>query len=61
MASVKKGNACMLLSMVGANDYRLLKDILSPEKPKDKKYAELREALSDYSPKPPIMAERFKF
>ena len=35
---------------------RPLKDILTPEKPKDKTYAELREALlSHYSPKPLII------
>ena len=30
---------------IGANAYRLLNDILTPEKSKDKTYAELREAL----------------
>ena len=54
--------AGMLLSMVGANAYRLLKDILTPDKPKDKTCVKLREALlSHYSPKQLIIAERFKF
>ena len=53
--------AGMLPSMVGANEYRLLKDILTSEKPKDKAYPELREALCEYSPKPPITTERFNF
>ena len=49
----------MLLSKVGANAYKLLKDILTPEKPKEKTYAELREALlSHYSPL--IIAERLR-
>ena len=54
--------AGMLLPMVGANAYILVKDILTPEKPKDKTYAELREALLSYcSPKPLIIAQRYKF
>ena len=56
-----KKKAGMLLSKVGANAYKLLKDILTPEKPKDKTYAELREALlSHFSPKPLIIAERLR-
>ena len=50
------------VAIIGANAYKMLKDILTPEKPKDKTYAELREALLiHYSPKPLIIAERFKF
>ena len=42
---VEEKKVGMLLSVVGTNAYRLLKDILTPEKPKDKTHPELREAM----------------
>lgn len=58
--STKKAN--VLLSVIGPTSYKLLKDILTPEKPKDKSYVELCDALKGhYSPKPLVIAERFRF
>ena len=54
--------ANFFLATVGAATYKLLKDLCRPDKPNTKTYANLKKALSDhFSPKPIIIAERFKF
>ena len=51
-----------LLSLVGAQTYRLLRDLFSPTLPSTKDYATLCTKLkSHYSPEPLIIAERFRF
>ena len=51
-----------LISIMGADTYKLLKNLLHPSKPSEKTLSENCNILSDYfSPKPIIIAERFKF
>ena len=52
----------IFLNAVGARTYALLRDLLSPEKPAAKNFAELQKALTDhFEPKPLVIAERFYF
>ena len=52
----------VLLSCIGAKVYGVLRNVVSPEKPSEKSFDELTEALREhYSPKPLLIAERFKF
>ncbi|CAM1313886.1 Uncharacterised protein r2_g2440 [Pycnogonum litorale] len=54
--------ASLLCSVMGARAYKLLKTLVSPEKPATKTYNELIATLQNYySPKPLIIAERYKF
>ena len=42
--------------------YGVLRNLLAPERPKDKSFVEVKELLiSHYSPKPILVAERVKF
>ena len=51
-----------LISIMGADTYKLLKNLLHPSKPSERTLYENCKILSDYfSPKPIIIAERFKF
>ena len=52
----------VFLSVIGSTAYGTLKNLLQPDLPKDKNYAELVTALKDhYMPKPLVISERFKF
>ena len=52
----------VLLTVIGAPTYGLLKSLLAPENPKSKSFAELVSTLkSHFNPKPSVIAERFKF
>lgn len=52
----------VFLSVIGADTYRLLKNLISPDKPSTKTYRQLCEALGNhYKPKPLIIVERFRF
>ena len=52
----------VLLSVVGAKTYALLRDLLAPTKPQEKTFAELSTTLkSHYEPKPIVITERFHF
>lgn len=52
----------VFLSVIGAEAYRLLKNLDSPDKPSTKTYSQLCEALSNhYKLKPLIIVERFSF
>ncbi|KAI4877865.1 hypothetical protein NFI96_007512 [Prochilodus magdalenae] len=54
--------AAVFLSVIGATTYSLLRSLLAPDKPGDKSYKELVDTLeSHFSPKPIIIAERFRF
>ncbi|XP_041452504.1 uncharacterized protein K02A2.6-like [Lytechinus variegatus] len=52
----------VFLSVIGAKSYALLKSLLSPEQPSQKTYSTLVSTLTAHlSPKPLVIAERFKF
>ena len=49
-----------LISIMGADTYKLLKKLLHPNKPSERTFSENCKILSDYfSPKPIIIAEHF--
>ena len=52
----------VLLSVVGAKTYSLIRNLTSPAKPGDKTFDELRTLIKNHlNPKPIVIAERFKF
>lgn len=52
----------VLLCIVGASTYKVLRNLLSPVKPGDATYRVLVDKLTEhYSPRPSEMVERFKF
>ena len=52
----------ILLTVIGPSAYKLLRNLLAPEKPKDKTYTELVGILKEhYSPKPSETVQRFRF
>ena len=54
--------AAVLLSVIGGTIYGRLCDLLSPEKPSDKSYEQLKTTLIEhYEQKPITIAERFHF
>ena len=51
----------ILLILIGADTYSLLRNLFSPDKPADKTYAEIVKTLTDYfQPKPSATVQRFK-
>ena len=51
-----------LISLIGPKTYTLLKNLISPDKAADKTINDLLKALRDHlSPKPSVIAERFRF
>ena len=60
VANDKKGPA--LLSLIGPKTYGVLRDLTSPNLPKEKTYKQLCELLSKhFNPEPLVIAERFRF
>ncbi|XP_061570028.1 uncharacterized protein K02A2.6-like [Cololabis saira] len=52
----------ILISVVGASTYRLMRNLLSPDKPKDKSFQELVLLMKNhYDPKPSEIVQRYKF
>ena len=52
----------VFLSVIGADAYRLLKNLVSPDKPSTKTFKDLCDALGNhYKPKPLVIVERFRF
>ena len=52
----------ILLSVCGPRTYKLVKSLVSPQKPTDKTYAQLVETLTNhFNPAPAITVSRFKF
>ena len=52
----------VLLTVVGAVTYKMLRNLVSPNKPGEKTYEELVEALSKhFNPIPSVIVEHFKF
>ena len=53
---------CALISLLGANTYKILTSLVAPEKPKDKSLDDLCKTLKfHFLPKTPQIAERFRF
>ena len=51
-----------LLTVIGGPAYKVLRNLVSPDKPKDKTFKELVEVLAaHFSPKPLVIAERYRF
>ena len=54
--------AATLITLIGSTTYKLLENLLAPDKPGSKNYKELTEALTKHlSPKPLLIAERYRF
>ena len=52
----------MFLSVIGPTTYKLLRSLVSPEKPGDKSFKDLVNKLSDhFNPTPSVIVQRFKF
>ena len=52
----------VLLTVLGAKAYSLLRTIIAPGKPAEKTYQQLLDAMKSYvNPKPIVIAERFQF
>ena len=59
-AQVKK--RAILLSVCGAKTYQLIKNLIAPEKPTDKRYEEVVQVMKDHvEPKPSVVVQRFTF
>ena len=60
VAAKKKVSA--LLYGIGPKFYGVLRSLLAPNRPQDKKFADLVTMLKDhYDPKPLVIAEKFRF
>ena len=58
----ERRRVAVFLSIIGANTYSLLRDLVSPVSPKDMSLKHLAEVLEKhFEPKPLIIAERFTF
>ena len=52
----------ILLSVIGAKTYTLLRNLITPATPKDKSLDELSKLMKEhYKPKPLVIAERYHF
>ena len=52
----------VFLSVIGSSVYELLKNLLMPDEPVDKSYAQLKEMLTaHYAPRPIVIAEHYRF
>ena len=55
-------NVATLLTVVGSETYQLLENLVFPDKPHEKTYEALKEALSAHlSPKPLLKGQRYRF
>ena len=63
VGEAKKDQRCSeFLMLVGAATYKLVRNLLEPDKPKDKTFEQLVEKLTDhYCPEPVEIMERFRF
>ena len=58
----EKKMVAVLVTVMGAKAYGLMRNLLAPVKPADKKYTELIQVMKDHlNPEPLVIAERFKF
>ena len=52
----------IFLSAVGARTYKLLRNLVTPAKPRDKPFKDLRQALTNhYAPTPSVIVQRLRF
>lgn len=52
----------VLLSVMGAKMYGLLRSLLTPEKPADKSFQQIADIVNEHlNPKPLVIVERFRF
>ena len=52
----------VLLSVMGAKTYNLLRSLIVPDKPGEKSFTEITDVLKKHlNPKPLLIAERFRF
>ena len=52
----------VLLSTCGPSTYRLIRNLVAPNKPTDKSYADLLKIVGlHFNPKPSVAVQRFKF
>ncbi|RXN11119.1 voltage-dependent L-type calcium channel subunit alpha-1D-like protein [Labeo rohita] len=52
----------VLLSVIGRKTYGLLRSLIAPDKPREKSFKQIKDTLQQhFSPKPLIIAERFRF
>lgn len=59
---VDEKRAATLLAVMGATTYSLLRNLVQPQKPKDKSYNDIVKILKmHFEPKPLVIAERFRF
>ena len=57
-----KKKVAVILSVMGAKEYGLLKSLVAPKKVSELKLSEIDEVLKQhYNPTPPVMLERYKF
>ena len=62
MMSRTKNATAVFLTLLGGKTYDLLRDLASPGKPADLKFTEAIELLKNhFNPKPPVIAEGYKF
>ena len=58
----EKKKVAVMVTVMGAKAYSLLRNLVAPDKPTDREFSELVQMLKDHlNPKPLIIAERFKF
>ena len=58
----EKKKVAVLITVMGAKAYGLLRNLVAPDKPADKKFDDLVRIMKDHlNPKPLVIAERFKF
>ena len=59
---VEEKHVAVFLTAIGGPAYKLLKNLVSPDAPKDKSFSDLKSTLRAHlKPKPLMIAERFKF
>ena len=58
----ERKKTAIFLTLIGQDTYKLLKNLLAPDKANEKTYEELAEVLQGHlQPKPIFIAERYKF
>ena len=62
LAAVDKKKVAVFISVIGKKSYATLRDLCSPDSPKDKSFSELCEMLrTHYKPKRLVVAETYRF
>ena len=62
IAAADKEKVAVFISVLGKNSYAILRDLCSPDSPKDKSFSQLCDKLKDhYKPKRLEVAETYRF